>query len=275
MTRFENAETSVAYETAGTEGDPTALVHGSWAARLSWDRVRPLLSSALRILSYDRRGHGESRGEARPHPVRDDARDLAGLLEATDLYPAHLIGHAYGAAVALRLAIDRPELVRSVAVHEPLFLGLLVDDPATADRVGRTRTDLRRLATELRGGPRDAPPDFLDAFANEPRARELLDGDLRHRPGTDAPGRTEELADPEATDPSDAELSGLDLPVLVTTGERSDPVFRAVSRELGRRLRNATARTLPDTGHWPQLTHPELYAAVLQSFLLERDVPST
>src|SRR5208282_5850182 len=124
------------YDVSG-QGDPTVLVHGSLVDRTSWRGVRRGLAQSLTVLAYDRRGHGESTGPVRIHPVRDDASDLAELLESIDLYPAHVIAHSYGGAVALRLAFERPEMVRSLLLHEPPFVGLLEDDPATAPEAER------------------------------------------------------------------------------------------------------------------------------------------
>ena len=76
-------------------------------------------------------------GPVRTHPARDDAGDLAQLLESLDLYPVHVVAHSYGGAVALRLALDRSEMVRSLALHEPPFVGLLEEDPATAPEAER------------------------------------------------------------------------------------------------------------------------------------------
>ncbi len=120
------------YEVHGADGDPTVLVHGSFVDHQSWDLVVPGLSQALQVVAYDRRGHGRSAPGPRLHPVADDAADLAGILESANLFPAHVIAHSYGGAVAIHLAIHRPELVRSLAVHEPPFLGLLAENPATA-----------------------------------------------------------------------------------------------------------------------------------------------
>ena len=60
---------------------------------------------------------------------RDDEDDLAAPLEHLGLAPANLVGNSFGASIALALAARRPDLVRSVCVHEPPLLGLCADDP--------------------------------------------------------------------------------------------------------------------------------------------------
>ncbi|MGP8077507.1 MAG: alpha/beta fold hydrolase [Thermoplasmata archaeon] len=276
MPTADRSGSSIYYEVHGDAGDPTVLVHGSWVDHQSWERIVGPLSAGLRVVTFDRRGHGASTGAPRNRPVRDDASDLASLLETTDLFPAHLVGHSYGGVVALRLAIDRPELARSVTVHEPPFLGLLEDGGPLASEAAEARTQVRRLQRKVRSGdPEGAAREFMERFAPEPGAWERLDPPTRARTPRNAACWAEEFDDPETLAPSRAELAGLDLPVLLTTGERSSPLFRGIEGELAATMRNSTARTLRGAGHVPHLTHPEMYAGVVATFLLERDVPST
>ncbi|MFY9716876.1 MAG: alpha/beta hydrolase [Thermoplasmata archaeon] len=277
MPNATRADVTLYYETHGSAGDPTVVVHDSWEDHQGWARLVPSLSQALALVTYDRRGHGASVGPPRERPVRDDASDLAMLLESIDLFPAHVIGCSYGAVVALRLAIDRPELVRSVAVHEPPFLGLLEDGPSwLGDLAARARAGVREMQDRARQGDRSgAARQFIERLAPVTAAADRLGF---APPGGLVPGSdlwVEEYADPETMSPSRTELAGLDLPILLTTGESSAPLFHGIQAELTRVLRNASARTLPGIGEVPLLTQPEVYAGALVSFLLERDVPST
>ncbi|MGP8076192.1 MAG: alpha/beta fold hydrolase [Thermoplasmata archaeon] len=265
----------IRYDLSG-EGDPTVLLHGSLVDRTSWEAVRPGLAQSLTVLSYDRRGHGESTGALRSHPVQDDTSDLAHLLESIDLYPVHVIAHSYGGAVALRLAFERPEMVRSLLIHEPPFVGLLEEDPATAPEAERLWAGTKAIqALVLAGQPTAAAREIVNAFSVEEGAwdrlrPEVQQGLLRH-----VDRWAEELADPEATRPEPAVLADLLIPVLLTTGERSPPFVRRITDLLAGRLRNATLRTLPGVGHVPHLGAPDQFIALVHSFLVERNVPST
>jgi pimeloyl-ACP methyl ester carboxylesterase len=227
-------------------------------------------------VTYDRRGHGQSTGPPRRNPVRDDARDLAGLLESVNLYPVHLVAHSYGGAVALRLAVDRPEMVRSIAIHEVPFAGLLLDDPATASEAEQVLAAMRKLQGRVRASdPEAAARGVTEAFSLQPGAWERLAPSVRAMFLRHADRWCEEFDDPEAIRPDPAELSELLLPVLLTQGEVSPPFLHRIHLSLARSLRNATLLTLPDSGHAPQVTQPLQYAGVLGTFLLERNVPVT
>jgi len=80
------------------------------------DLARVLAAGGLQTISVNMRGAGESRGSLDGITVHDLAADVAGVLEAMDCGPAHLVGHAFGNRVARCLAVDRPSLVRSVTL---------------------------------------------------------------------------------------------------------------------------------------------------------------
>ena len=80
------------------------------------DLARVLAAGGLQPISVNMRGAGGSRGSLDGITVHDLAADVAGVLEAVNCGPAHLVGHAFGNRVARCLAADRPSLVRSVTL---------------------------------------------------------------------------------------------------------------------------------------------------------------
>src|SRR5437763_5023966 len=80
------------------------------------DLARVLAARGLQTISVNMRGVGGSRGSLEGITVHDLAADVAGVLEAVDGGPAHLVGHAFGNRIARCLAVDRPSLVRSVTL---------------------------------------------------------------------------------------------------------------------------------------------------------------
>ncbi|HTW55560.1 MAG TPA: alpha/beta hydrolase [Thermoplasmata archaeon] len=264
------------YAVVGGEGDPTVLVHGPFADRRLWDRVASPLARALQVVSYDRRGYGGSRGPARTHPVRDDAADLAGLLGSLDLFPAHVIGDSYGAVVALRMALDRPEMVRSVVAHDVPFLGLLDADPVAQPGAAAWAERARGFGARIRAGERDpVAREVFDTEYGDLAAWEALDPGRQTEFAAYAARWVEELDDPETTRPSRAELEGLDIPILLTSGDNGPAWARPVDAQLSAMFRNAATLSVPGAGHWPWVTRPDAFVGLLATFLLERDVPST
>jgi pimeloyl-ACP methyl ester carboxylesterase len=98
------------------QGSLVVLVHGSMDRLRSFARLAARLR-ACHVVGYDRRGYARSRG-AGPlaHSVGEHALDLVDVLDGRQ---ALLLGHSYGATVALTVAEQRPDLVRSVVAYEP------------------------------------------------------------------------------------------------------------------------------------------------------------
>lgn len=270
----ELGEARLYYEKLGAHGEPAVLIHGSLVDHHTWDSVAGLFGQSLEVLVYDRRGHGESVGPPRSRPVRDDAADLAALLESLDLFPVHVVAHSYAGAVALRFAIDRPEMVRSLSLHEPPFVGLLALDPATAPEAERLLAEVRSIQARVRSGDTEgAVRAIVDSFSGHEGAWDRLSPRTRAIFRSLAGRWSEELDDPESIRPDLDGLQELLPPVLLTSGELSPPPVRRINSVLAGRLRNVLVRDLAGSGHVPQITDPAQYAGVVLAFLLERNVP--
>ena len=262
------------YEQHGTRGDPTVLLHGSLVDSSTWARVVPGLARGLTVLTYDRRGYGRSTLGPRSSPVATDTEDLAALLEATDFYPVHLVGHSYGAVVALRLATERPELVRSLSLHEPPFFGLLLDRPEAAAYGELFRTTTAALREQVHRGDRaGAARTVVEVFSATPGAWDRLPESVRASFASSMDRWAEEYGDPDALRPRPGTLRETLVPTLLTVGSESPAFLRMIEEVLAHELANPTIREIPKSGHAPHVTSPDLYVGLLLSFLLERNVP--
>jgi pimeloyl-ACP methyl ester carboxylesterase len=96
-------------------GTPIVLLANAGCSTGYFDELAHVLAAGgLQAICVNMRGTGESRGALDGITVHDLAADVAGVIEAVDCGPAHLVGHAFGNRIARCLAADRPALVRSV-----------------------------------------------------------------------------------------------------------------------------------------------------------------
>lgn len=256
---------------SGGGGDPMVLVHGSWVDRTTFDRLAPLLEPSVALLRYDRRGHGESAPPNGPYDPEQDAADLAHLLEELDLFPAHLVGHSLGGNLALRLALERPELVRGLVLHEPPLFGLL---PADSPGLEAFRIAADGVAARVADGDRrGAAAQFVEEVAGLPGGWAVLPPSLQELMVAHADRWLAEYSAPGTFAVDVERLRQFDPPVLLTVGGHGDPKYRAIAEELVRALPNAELRTLPGAGHVPQATHAALFAGAILAFTMERSVP--
>jgi pimeloyl-ACP methyl ester carboxylesterase len=111
------SEATLAYEQSGAGPDIVWLAAGDNPGA-NWRRFQtPAFDRGFRSTTYDARGVGATRSDTPPPwGIDEHARDLAGLIEAVCSPPVFLVGLSMGSLIAVQLAHDRPELVRTAVV---------------------------------------------------------------------------------------------------------------------------------------------------------------
>jgi pimeloyl-ACP methyl ester carboxylesterase len=184
------------YELAGT-GPPLVLVHGSWVDHPSWDAVTPGLAESFQVLGYDRRGHSRSERPQGQGGIREDVADLAALIEHADLAPAYVAGNSWGASITLRLAGERPELLRGLIAHETVAR-VLSDDPASQELLEEASVRIAAVVELLEAGDHEEwARRFVETVALGPGAWDQLPPGLREAFVFNAPTYLDECRDPE------------------------------------------------------------------------------
>jgi pimeloyl-ACP methyl ester carboxylesterase len=112
------------YEVKGS-GEPVLLISTGPIA----DSFRPFFSEKALVeryglISYHQRGQAGSMPSPAPVSFAEHAADAAALLGHLGIRRAHVAGHSTGAAIALQLAVDRPEIVHTLALLEPPLMGV-------------------------------------------------------------------------------------------------------------------------------------------------------
>ncbi|MBC9795943.1 alpha/beta hydrolase [Sinomicrobium sp. FJxs] len=104
------------YEVYG-EGEPVILLHGAYMTiDLNWSQLIPVLSGNRKVIAVEMQGHGRTADIDRPFNYKDLASDIAGLLKHLDIDKADIIGYSFGGTVALKTAIDFPEMIDQMVI---------------------------------------------------------------------------------------------------------------------------------------------------------------
>ena len=108
------------YESYG-KGTPLVLLHGGYGTSGMFADLVPKLATDRRVIAVDLQGHGRTADIDRPLSLEAMAGDIAALISYLDLGQADVMGYSLGGGVALRTAIDHPDLVRRLVLVSTPF----------------------------------------------------------------------------------------------------------------------------------------------------------
>ncbi len=250
------------------EGEPFVLVHGLGGAAANWLALAPLLLRGRRLLVPELPGHGGSEPLPAAPNLNAYADSLAALLEREGLFPAAVVGHSLGGAIALRLAIRRPDDVGRLVLAGAAG----ISSGTRSARYALTITGIlkpgRRIAPHRRlvarspvlknlvfgrwgaADPQALPGDVVEAF---------LSGPARH---TDTFSAAKALM----KDDPRADLDRVRCPSLVLWGARDNQLPISDAFDYARRLRGRL-RVIADCGHLLIGERPDACADAIESFL--------
>ena len=250
------------------EGEPLVLVHGLGGAAANWLALAPLLLRGRRLLVPELPGHGGSEPLPAAANLNAYADSLAEVAEREGLSPAAVVGHSLGGAIALRLAIRRPDGVSRLV----LAAAAGISSGTRSARYALTITGIlkpgRRIAPHRRlvarspvlkslvfgrwgaADPRALPAEVVEAF---------LSGPARH---TDTVSAAKALM----KDDPRADLDRVRCPSLVLWGARDNQLPIGDAFDYARRLRGRL-RVIADCGHLLIGERPDACADAIESFL--------
>jgi non-heme chloroperoxidase len=219
--RENSADIEIHYEDHGA-GQPVVLIHGYPLSGRAWDRQVPvLLEAGHRVITYDRRGFGQSSQPAVGYDYDTFAADLAAVLDHLDLWDAVLVGHSMGTGEVTRFlgAHGSARVAKGVLVAPiPPFLLQTSDNP---DGVPQSVFDGFVQAAQS-----DTPAwmkGFLDNFYNVDTLRGTLISDQAYQASwnlaTNASAVAAVACIPTWATDFRADLPRLDVPILVVQGD--------------------------------------------------------
>lgn len=263
MANLQLSNVNIKYDTTGS-GTPIVMIHGSAVDGGTWDHVVPALSANNRVITYDRRGYGQSTHK----PVRDHrlhAADLIALLEQVAKEPAHVLGWSSGGNVAMAVAAERPDLVKSLFIIEAPFHGLRNMNWDVL------RTLLRLKYQQLRGRPEAALIEFLrfgtgltgggNSYDNLPKAEQ----ETLHKYW--APVLAE--WDPHFFGVMHEHISmraitNIKVPFTWALGAKGSPWIARLHNNVKRKAPHIKTVLIPDAGHLAHVDAPDAFIEMVE-----------
>jgi pyruvate dehydrogenase E2 component (dihydrolipoamide acetyltransferase) len=249
---------SIRFGRAGpADGTPAVLIHGFAADLNGWLFNIEALAAERPIIAIDLPGHGGSSKDVGDGSLATLAGVVGDTLALLGISRAHLIGHSLGAAVAARLAADRPALAASLTLIAPAHLGSEVNAAFLTGVVqARRARDLKPWLEQLVADPalitRDMAEDVLKAKRLDGVDEALATLRDRLTDGTDAAALRSDVAK---------------LPAALVVTSPGDRIVREADASLlppGSRLVR-----LETAGHLPHLEQAAQVNAELKAWLAQ------
>lgn len=248
----------IAYDVTGT-GEAVVLLHGLTLDRQMWAPNLAALADHYRVIRIDLPGAGQSDQPVGPASFSDI---VAGVLACLGVDRAHVVGLSNGGEIAVNLAIEHPDIVRSLVLvdaslngfhYTPEFLGRFQAYFAAAEHDGVTRANELWLADPL----------FVPAARDSVLARRLRNMVMPYKG--------------EAwlhfgwrrgiTPPAISRLHTIGVPTLVIVGERDIPDMRQIADTLATKIPGAREIVLANVGHMSNMEDSTAFNRAALSFL--------
>ncbi len=246
----------------GHGDEAIVFLHGLLFSGRMFEEQVNVLKSRYRCIRLDFRGQGNSEVTASGYDMDSLAADVIALIEALDCAPCHLVGFSMGGFVGLRVALARPDLLRSL---------VLMNTSAEAER-GRTRLRYRLLNFVARRfglkrviGP-VMPLMFSDAFMADPNQSARLKRWVDMVLANDRVGVTRAVAGvTERTGLLDR-LEQIALPCLIISADQDRATPPALAERLNRAIHGSKLIRLPGVGHMSPAEAPAAVNGALAGF---------
>jgi pimeloyl-ACP methyl ester carboxylesterase len=249
-------------------GPGVVCLHANASSSGQWRGLMEMLAANRHVLAPD--SYGAGKGPAWPSDRVVRLQDEVELLEpvfALADHPFSLVGHSYGAAVALIAALRRPGRIKELAIYEPTLFSVVDAESPAPNEADGIRNAVAQAAAALEAGDQDnAARHFIDFWMGA--------GAWGQTPGQRKGAIAASVAnvrgwgDALFHEPTPlAAFSTLDVPVLYMVGERSPPSSRSVARLLTQVLPRVEIVEFAGLGHMGPVTHPDVVNPVICRFL--------
>jgi len=242
------------------EGTPMLLLHCALAHR---GALAPLMAALppRAFTAFDLPGHGESAFEEALDIQAQAVETAVSLLESTG--PSDIFGHSFGATVALKLALKRPDLVRRLCLYEPVYFSVLAKANPAAYAAEAEASAAFSAASLAKNWPVAARAFLarwsMEGFDSLPPAQQAYI--LKTIPLIMASEAS--IIAPESGEAVLAGVANLALPVLLLKGAASPKVISEIAAALAQYGPSVVLETLPKAGHMGPITHAKRVAALV------------
>ncbi|WP_244817522.1 alpha/beta fold hydrolase [Caballeronia sp. Lep1P3] len=261
------------YEEQGA-GETVVLIHGAIADYRAWDAARDAIAAHYRVVAPSNRYFGAASwpDDGARFSMQTHADDLAAFIRALNAGPVDLVGWSYGADIGLVVAVQHPELVRSVFAYEPSLTTFVTDaSDRKAIAADQQQAFGPAFVASKRGDQQAALRPFVDGVNGAPGTYDGLPDRVRVVLSDNARTIPLQLNAPPPPAITCAQLGTIAAPVAIARGTLTRPFFR-IAADTAHRCIPASRLVLLENGrHLAPVEMPGDFDAALLGFLSRRD----
>lgn len=254
----ELQDIAIHYSDEGPEdGAPVVFVNSLGTDLRLWDKIVPTLPDTLRLIRFDKRGHGLSECSAPPYGMGTLVTDLERLLDFLEVRDAVVVGCSIGGMIAQGIAVKRLDQVRAIVLSN------------TAAKIGTAEMWADRIASVEKAGIAALSDTILERWFSKPfhstsefKAWEAM---LLRTPAQGYVGCSAAIAGTDFY----TTTASLTLPTLAIAGSEDGSTPPDLVRETANLIKGSRFELIRGAGHLPMVEAPESFAKLLNGFLAE------
>lgn len=256
MNLFDTGEVRLHYRDEGPrEGPPVVFANSLGTDMRLWDPVLPYLPKGLRVIRYDKRGHGLSSCPPAPYAMGALITDVERLLDHLEVRDCVFVGLSIGGMIAQGLAVKRLDMIRALVLSN------------TGSKIGTRAIWDERIAMVLSEGIEPLADAVMERwFSKDFRATpelELWRNMLVRQDPQGYAGCSAAISHTDFMTPT----SGLRLPALGIAGSEDGSTPPDLVRETVDLIPASKFELIRKAGHLPCVEQPEEYGRILSDFL--------
>jgi 3-oxoadipate enol-lactonase len=263
MPKIQINGASIHYETLGSSRETIVFAHGLlWSGRI-FDGQIAALKNHYRCIAFDFRGQGQTEITRTGYDMETLYSDTVALVESLGVAPCHFVGLSMGGMVGLRIAIRRPELIKSLS---------LLATPADAEtEEKKKRYRLLTMIACLFGlrvvTNRVMPIMFGKTFLNDPGRAEQKKQWRENFIANHRIGVSRAVMGVSTRASIFDEINRIKTPTLIVMGDEDAAIPIEQAKRIHSQITNSKLIILPRAGHTPGVEEPEAVTRLLEDFI--------
>ena len=262
MPQIKVNDVELFYEEKGSGSEVMLFSHGYLMDHTMYDGQIEAFQEQFRCITYDHRGHGRSEAVTSSYDLDAIVNDAIALIEALDIAPVHFIGMSTGGFVGMRIALRRPELLKSL---------VLIDTSANAEDKDKLKQYNLLLKTVNLVGwrlviGRVMPILFYEVFLKDSQRQAEVKKWRNIITGHDTKAVTAFAHAIFSRGSVVDQLKEIRTPTVVIVGKHDAATPTSYAQTMADRIHDTRMRVIPDSGHSSPVEKPRVVAEAMRAF---------